>query len=127
MRGSGRALFEPTVFRYYAVETLKQRLAKLAKDHGACRADGELSVANRLRGSWREACELVRKQAGPDDLLVSTQSPIVECYVNPSNPLPREAQASLYIGSFEPEKFETMTRLGRRIWFLIAVSTSKNG
>lgn len=52
-----QAVFEPTFFRYQRPDTLKQRLAQLTKDHGACRPDGDLVAVNRLRGVWRESCE----------------------------------------------------------------------
>jgi len=52
-----RSLFEPTYFRYQTIETAKERFAKIARDHGPCRFDGQPTFVNRLRGSWRVACE----------------------------------------------------------------------
>jgi CubicO group peptidase (beta-lactamase class C family) len=52
-----RALFEPTFFRYQTIEALKERFAMLARDHGRCRLDGQPKFVNRLRGSFRVACE----------------------------------------------------------------------
>jgi CubicO group peptidase (beta-lactamase class C family) len=52
-----QALFEPTFFRYASKETFAGRFAQLAKDHGACRAEGDLAAVNRLRGTFRAVCE----------------------------------------------------------------------
>ena len=52
-----RALFEPTFFRYQTIDALRERFATLGRDHGTCRLDGEGVFANRLRGSWLEACD----------------------------------------------------------------------
>jgi hypothetical protein len=54
---SARALFETSFFRYQTIETLKERFAALNREHGSCRLDGQPNYANRLRGSFREACE----------------------------------------------------------------------
>jgi hypothetical protein len=71
------------------------------------------------RAQWREACEFVYQRRRADDVLATTQSAIVEVYLNPSNPLPRHATASLYLGPYEPLKFEVVPRLARRAWFMI--------
>jgi CubicO group peptidase (beta-lactamase class C family) len=52
-----RALFEPSFFRYQTIETLKERFAALNREHGSCRLEGQPSYVNRLRGSFREACD----------------------------------------------------------------------
>jgi serine-type D-Ala-D-Ala carboxypeptidase/endopeptidase len=54
--------FEPTFFRYQTIETLKERFAKLSRDHGTCRFDGPPTFVNRLRASWRATCERGRVQ-----------------------------------------------------------------
>ncbi|MFN0204991.1 MAG: hypothetical protein ACKVS6_01600 [Planctomycetota bacterium] len=74
---------------------------------------------NGHRAKWREACNYVFDRKMNDDVIAATQAPIVECYLNPSNPLPRTTQASIYLGPFEPYKFETVVRLSRRAWFLV--------
>jgi hypothetical protein len=71
------------------------------------------------RAPWREACQYVWDRADPKDLLVSTQAAIVECYLNPENPRPRDPQTALYINQFESDKFEIATRLSRTSWFLV--------
>ena len=54
---TARSTFEPSFFRYQTIEALAAKFARLARDHGACHADGALDAVNRLRGRWREACE----------------------------------------------------------------------
>lgn len=74
---------------------------------------------NGYRANWREACAYVFERKANDDIIAATQAPIVECYLNPGNLLPRTTEASIYLGPFEPYKFETAVRLGRRAWFLV--------
>ncbi len=71
------------------------------------------------RAHWREGAQRLWELSHPADLVVSTQAPIVECYLRPENLVPRDATRALYVGRFEPEKFETVTVLGRRTWFLL--------
>jgi CubicO group peptidase (beta-lactamase class C family) len=54
---AARSTFAPSFFRYQTIETLAARFARLSREHGACRPGGAPSFVNRLRGSWREACE----------------------------------------------------------------------
>jgi hypothetical protein len=54
---AARALFETSFFRYQSIETLKERFAALNREHGSCHLEGQPSYVNRLRGSFREACE----------------------------------------------------------------------
>lgn len=71
------------------------------------------------RAKWREACAYVWRERAPGDVIAATQATVVECYLNPSNPLPRRIRESLYLNPYEPVKFEVVPRLGRRAWFLI--------
>ena len=71
------------------------------------------------RAYFREASAYVWGHAAPGDLVATTQAPIVECYLNPSNPRPREATASLYLGPYEPEQLELMLSRRRRTWFIV--------
>jgi hypothetical protein len=71
------------------------------------------------RAPWREACQYVFERQEPGDLVVSTQSTVVECYLNPENSDPRNPRASLYINKFESNLFEVATKFPRRAWFLV--------
>lgn len=71
------------------------------------------------RAYWREASAFVWKNAAPADAIASTQSPVVECYLNPSNRRPRDAAASIYLGPYEPEQVDLLLRQRRTTWFLI--------
>lgn len=71
------------------------------------------------RAPWREACQVVFEACQPGEAVVSTQATVVECYLNPRNPTPRDPEASLYINRFEANQFEIATRCSPRAWFLV--------
>lgn len=71
------------------------------------------------RAPWRDACAFVAIRRNPGDSVAATQAAIVECYLNPANPLPREITSAVYLGPFEPQKFEGITKLRRRAWFMV--------
>ncbi|WP_394839242.1 beta-lactamase family protein [Pendulispora rubella] len=52
-----RGLFEPTFFRYQSLDAFRERISRLAREHGTCRLDGEPQFVNRMRGRWHVACE----------------------------------------------------------------------
>ena len=54
---AARALFESSFFRYQTIETLQERFAALGHAHGSCHIEGQPNYVNRLRGTFREACE----------------------------------------------------------------------
>ncbi|WP_394849983.1 beta-lactamase family protein [Pendulispora brunnea] len=52
-----RDLLEPTFFRYQSIDAFRERFARLTREHGTCRLEGEPRFVNRMRGRWQVACE----------------------------------------------------------------------
>ncbi|MBI3820974.1 MAG: glycosyltransferase family 39 protein [Planctomycetes bacterium] len=71
------------------------------------------------RARWREACAYVWSHRQPEDTIAATQGTVVECYLNPSNRLPRRVASCIYLNPYEAAKFEVIPRLGQRAWFMI--------
>jgi hypothetical protein len=64
--------FDPQSLEYSWNATIRDAFAKLARDHGACRSEGELVTNGPLSGRFRLACE---RGAIEMDVLLSPENP----------------------------------------------------
>jgi len=71
------------------------------------------------RPAWKEASAFVWRHAGPEDLLVSTQAPIVDFYLRPGATQLRRPGRVYLLSGYVEEDFERARHRAPRVWYVL--------
>lgn len=71
------------------------------------------------RSPWKEASAFLWRNAGPDDVIVSTQAAIVEFYLHPGETRLRRPRRVFWTSGYVERDFERTRHRAPRIWYVV--------